>query len=82
MAFNATWSPGSEAVAGMQVIGMHANQPALVMYLDPESLAIMAPGGPATWPEFVRFLRELRDGADEMAEFFAARSYQAVESGD
>ena len=68
MAFNATWAPGPEAVAGMQVVGIHHNQPALVMYLDQDSIAITTPGGPATWPEFVRFLRELRDAADEMVK--------------
>jgi hypothetical protein len=56
MAFNATWSPGPDAVAGMRITSMHTDQAALVIFLDPESLAIMAPGGPPTWPEFVRFL--------------------------
>jgi hypothetical protein len=66
----------------MQVMGMHTDQTALVMYLDKDSLAIMAPGGPATWPEFVRFLRELRDGAEEMAEFFDLRAKLAAERGE
>jgi hypothetical protein len=39
-----------------------------VTYLDKDSIAITTPGGPATWPEFVRFLRELRDAADEMVK--------------
>ncbi len=68
MTFNATLAPGPEAVAGMQLVGIHHNQPALVMFLDKDSLSITAPGGPATWPEFVRFLRELRDAADEMVK--------------
>jgi hypothetical protein len=52
------------------------------MYLDQESLAIMAPRGRATWPEFVRFLRQLRDGAEEMAEFFDLPATLAAERGD
>jgi hypothetical protein len=82
MAFNATWSPGTDAVAGMRVKGMHTDQAALVMFLDPESLAIMAPGGPATWPEFVRFLRQLRDGADELAKYFDLRAKLAADRGE
>jgi hypothetical protein len=81
MAFNATWAPGPDAVAGMQNRGMHFDQPALVIYLDQECLAIMAPGGPATWPEFVRFLRQLRDGAEELAEFFDVQAKSAAERG-
>ena len=82
MAFNATWSPGPDAVAGMQNVGLHTDQPVLVMYLDQESLAIMAPRGRATWPEFVRFLRQLRDGAEEMADFFETEATLATECGD
>jgi hypothetical protein len=82
MPFNATWMPGPEAVAGMHTTGMHTDQTALVMYLDKDSLAIMAPGGPATWPEFVRFLRELRDGAEEMAAFFDVRATVVAERGE
>jgi hypothetical protein len=43
MAFNATWMPGPEAVAGMHTTGLHTDQTALVMHLDKDSLAIMAP---------------------------------------
>ena len=82
MAFNATWSPGPDAVAGMQNVGLHTDQPVLVMYLDQESLAIMAPRGRAAWPEFVRFLRQLRDGAEEMAEFFDLHAALAAERSD
>jgi hypothetical protein len=42
----------------------------------------MAPGGPATWPEFVRFLRQLRDGADELAEYFDLRAKLAADRGE
>jgi hypothetical protein len=82
MAFNATWSPGPQAVAGMQNVGLHTDQPVLVMYLDQESLAIMALRGRAMWPEFVRFLRQLRDGAEEMAEFFDLPTTLTAEHGD
>ncbi|UJW32334.1 hypothetical protein L3Q67_00660 [Saccharothrix sp. AJ9571] len=67
MAFNATWHPGPEAVAGMQQIGSARELAALVIYLDPDSLAIMPPPDPSQWPRFVSLLRQLRDGADELA---------------
>jgi hypothetical protein len=82
MEFTATWSPGPDAVAGMQNVGLHTDQPVLVMYLDQESLAIMAPRGRATWPKFVRFRPRLRDGADEMADFFETEATLATERGD
>ncbi|MEU3273338.1 hypothetical protein ABZ639_21080 [Saccharomonospora sp. NPDC006951] len=53
----------------MQVVSGHHDQAALVIYLDPDSFAILPPRDPAQWPKFVRMLRELRDGADELARF-------------
>ena len=82
MAFNATWSPGPDAVAGMQNVGLHTDQPVLVMYLDQESLAIVAPRGRATWPESVRFRPQLRDRAEEMADCFETEATLATERGD
>lgn len=67
MAFNMMWKPGSRAVAGMQ--GFGSANPALVIYLDPDSLAIIPPSDPAEWPEFIRLLRQIRDGSDELAVF-------------
>ncbi|TCP57492.1 hypothetical protein EV191_1011449 [Tamaricihabitans halophyticus] len=69
MSFNATWRPGPDAVAGMRVLGMASNSAGLVIYLHPDSLAIAPPADPARWPEFVRLMREIRDGADELARF-------------
>jgi hypothetical protein len=76
MMFDTALTPGPGAVEGMRVLGMHTDQPALVIFFDPESLAITVPGGPATWPEFVRFLRQLRDGAEEMAD--SSRAVEAL----
>jgi hypothetical protein len=67
MAFNAMWKPGPDATAGMHLNG-NASEPALVIYLDPDSLAIMAPRNPREWPDFIRLMNELRDGATEVAE--------------
>lgn len=67
MAFNAMWKPGAQAVAGMQ--GSGSANPALVIYLDPDSLAILPPADPAEWPEFIRLLRQIRDASDELAAF-------------
>jgi hypothetical protein len=69
MVLDAALTPGPGAVAGMRILGRHTDQPALVIFFDPGCLAITVPGGPTTWPEFVRFLRQPRDGADEMASF-------------
>ncbi|ASR34375.1 hypothetical protein BAY61_04490 [Prauserella marina] len=82
MTFNATWSPGPEAVAGMQMVSGAHDQVALVIYLDPDSLAILAPRDPVRWTGFVRMLRELRDGADEMANFLEPTAKRYAEEGD
>ncbi|GAA1963442.1 hypothetical protein [Amycolatopsis minnesotensis] len=74
MAFEGTWIPGPGAVAGVRNLGRHVNQAALVMTLGSESLVIVAPRGSAEWPEFVRFLRQLRDGAEEMIDFFDTKA--------
>ncbi len=83
MAFNAMWKPGSQAVAGMQ--GFGSANPALVIYLDPDSLAIMPPSDPAEWPEFIRLLRQIRDGSDELAVFLdshaAAKGVRDADTG-
>jgi hypothetical protein len=56
---------------------MSSNQPeevALVIYLDPDSLALMPPADPAEWPSFVRLLHEIRDGAFELAAVLQRQS--------
>jgi hypothetical protein len=78
VAFNAMWKPGPQAVAGMQ--GFGSANPALVIYLDPDSLAILPPSDPAEWPEFIRLLRQVRDSADELAVFLG--KHKAVRDGD
>ncbi|MGW4130857.1 hypothetical protein [Amycolatopsis japonica] len=78
MAFNAMWKPGPRAVAGMQ--GNGSANPALVIYLDPDSLAILPPSDPAAWPEFIRLLRQIRDSADELAVFLD--KHKAVRNDD
>ncbi|WP_158888642.1 hypothetical protein [Amycolatopsis anabasis] len=67
MAFNAQWKPGMDAVAGMQKVGPDLAAP--VIYLDPDSLALLPPGDPAKWPEFIGLLHQIRAGAAELAEF-------------
>ncbi|MET7990292.1 hypothetical protein ABZU76_05215 [Amycolatopsis sp. NPDC005232] len=80
MAFNATWTPGAEAVAGMHQLGS-TSLPGLVLYLDPDSLAIAPPADPALWPRFAEFLRQLRDGAEQLAVVVDARA-AVVRDGD
>lgn len=81
MVLDAVLTPGPGAVAGMRVLGRYTDQPALVIFFDPECLAIGVPGGPGTWPEFVRFLRQLRDGAEELAAFLDNNPKAATEQG-
>lgn len=58
-----------EAVAGMQMVDRVIDRAVLVIYLDPDSLAIMPPRDSADWPSFARLLREISAGAVELAEF-------------
>src|SRR5947208_2066828 len=67
MAFNAMWKPGPDAAAGMHVNG-NTSEPALVIYLDPDSLAIMPPHDQEQWPEFIRLMHELASAATEVAD--------------
>lgn len=69
MTFNATWTPGPEAVAGMKVFGMGSDRAGLVMYLHPDALAIQPPPNPRDLPEFLRLLREISTGAQELITF-------------
>ena len=67
MAFNAMWKPGPEAAAGMHM-NDRTSEPALVIYLDPDSLAIVPPRDQEEWPAFIRLMHDLRDGATEVAD--------------
>ncbi|GAB3480805.1 hypothetical protein FB471_3455 [Amycolatopsis cihanbeyliensis] len=69
MAFNAQWTPGPNAVAGMHINGSRMPPVGLVVYLDPDSLAILPPTDPMEWPGFVRLLHQLSDGCQDMAAF-------------
>ncbi|WP_326836007.1 hypothetical protein VSH64_13970 [Amycolatopsis rhabdoformis] len=81
MTFSATWTPGPEAVAGVHQSGS-AIPPGLVVYLDPDSLAITPPADPALWPRFAEFLRQLRDGAEQLAAVVEARAGLARDGDD
>ncbi|WP_370946487.1 hypothetical protein AB5J62_02690 [Amycolatopsis sp. cg5] len=77
VAFNAQWKPGPEAAAGMHQVG--PDMATLVIYLDPDSLALMPPADPAKWPAFVGLLRQLRDGAQAVADFLEEHRRLAIE---
>jgi hypothetical protein len=68
MSFSATTIPGPKAVAAVQILGRIQHQPAVVLYLDPDRVVIGPPQSPAEWPEFLRFLRDVRDAVDNMAD--------------
>jgi hypothetical protein len=72
--FSATWTPGADATAGLRILGVAHPQAALVLTSGQHSLTLGAPVNPQEWPEFVRFLRELRDGADEFMTHLDPRS--------
>lgn len=78
MAFNAMWKPGPEAAAGMHIHDT-TSQPALVIYLDPDSLAIMPPRDEQDWPAFIRLMHELRDGASSMADHLSREIHSVQE---
>jgi len=77
VAFSAQWKPGPEAAAGMHQVG--SDMATLVIYLDPDSLALMPPADPAKWPAFVGLLRQLRDGAQEVADFLEGHRQAAMD---
>jgi hypothetical protein len=68
MAFNAMCVPGEKSGATVQILGLIQQQPAVVLYLDPDRVVIGPPQSPAEWPEFLRFLRDVRDAVDTLAD--------------
>jgi hypothetical protein len=68
--FNATWTPGPNAAAGMRITGTGSHRVALVMYADQDSLAFTPPWDRAELAGFVRFLHQLRDGAENLTAHF------------
>ncbi len=81
MAFNAQWTPGPNAVAGMHTSGSGTPPVGLVVYLDPDSLAILPPPDPQEWPGFVRLLRQLGDGCRDMVAFLENEAEWACPPG-
>jgi hypothetical protein len=66
MTFNASCAPGPDAAAGAQQLSQDVS--ALVLYLDPESIAIQTPPFPDGDRVFARFLRELSREAGKLAD--------------
>ncbi len=68
MPFNVTFSPGVVATAGMRkrTFCFVDETATMVVYADPDCLTIETPEDPVLWPDFAKFLRELRDAADEL----------------
>ncbi|RBM20134.1 hypothetical protein DI005_14930 [Prauserella sp. PE36] len=75
MAVTATWSPGREARASMQFVGLIHHQAALVLSLDPDVLVLVPPRDPSDWPRFARLLREIRDSAEELRAFLESPAH-------
>lgn len=58
--------PGPRAMAGL--IGVDLADVHLMLLLDPLTMALTLPPDKADWPTMARFLRELADAADLMAD--------------
>ncbi|HEX5116450.1 MAG TPA: hypothetical protein VFW65_14740 [Pseudonocardiaceae bacterium] len=58
--------PGARATAG--VIGVDLVDVHLMLLLDPLMMAVTMPPNEAEWPAMARFLRELADSADLIAD--------------
>lgn len=67
MPFNLTFSPDPAAGAGTQAFCFVDESATLVVYADPDCLTIEPPRDPALWPDFAKFLSQLRNAADELA---------------
>lgn len=78
MTLNATWIPGPNAVAGMKVLA--PDRAGLVLYLHPDAFAIQSPCVPSEVPAFLRLLREIRTGVDELSAFLEARYPQPADT--
>ena len=68
MSFTATCVPGRSAVAAVQFVGSIQHHPTVVIHLDPDRVEIGPPHNRSEWPQFLGFLRELRDSLDNMAD--------------
>ncbi|WP_028661589.1 hypothetical protein [Saccharomonospora saliphila] len=74
MPFNVTFSPGPAAVAGTRTFCFVDESATLVVYADPDCLTIETPRDPVLWPEFAKFLRQLRNAADDLVEWLERES--------
>ncbi|OQO92449.1 hypothetical protein B1813_09625 [Saccharomonospora piscinae] len=68
MPFNVTFSPSDAATAGTRkrTFCFVDETATMVVYAHPDCLTIEPPEDPVLWPGYVRFLRELRNAADEL----------------
>ncbi len=73
--FGVTWIVGSEAELAVEETGSEpTHPPMLVLAGAPCVVMLRPPDDPAMWPACVRFLRQLRDSAEDMAALLEARA--------
>ncbi len=73
--FGVTWIVGSEAELAVEETGWEpTHPPMLVLAGAPCVVMLRPPDDPAMWPACVTFLRQLRDGAEDLAALLEARA--------
>ncbi|WP_329051995.1 hypothetical protein OG738_06300 [Amycolatopsis sp. NBC_01488] len=79
-----TWIVGREAELTVEETGSDpTHPPMLVLAGAPCVVMLRPPDDPATWPACVRFLRQLRDSAEDLAALLEARAMaRLVPDGD
>lgn len=70
-----TWIVGSEAELTVEETGSDPKHPPLLVLAGaPCVVMLRPPDDPAKWPACVRFLRQLRDGAEDLAAMLEDRA--------
>ncbi len=73
--FGVTWVVGPQAELTVEETGSDpTHPPMLVLAGAPCVVTLRPPDDPATWPACVTFLRQLRDGAEDLAALLEARA--------
>lgn len=73
--FGVTWIVGPEAELTVEETGSDPKHPPMLVLVGaPCVVMLRPPNDPDTWPACVRFLRQLRDGADDLAMLLEDRA--------
>lgn len=73
--FGVTWIVGPEAESAVEETGSNPEHPPmLVLTGAPCVVMVRPPDDPALWPACTTFLRQLRDGAEDLAALLEDRA--------